>query len=261
MSYHAALITGASSGIGEAFARRLPGDTHLLLTGRDQARLEALRDALLIPERKIEILAGDLTEETFRQDIIAAADDLQVDLFMNNAGIGAFGPMTKTDPAAEAQMVALNCVAVAHLTHALVPGLLKRARHWNKRSGVIVVASTAALHPLPYLSTYAATKAFDYFLAEGLAAEVAGEPLDVLTLCPGPTETRFFERAGGRPARSSGKASAESVAEAALRALGKKRVEIVGGGNKAYAIALKILPGPIKRAAIKRAMAGSLKQT
>ena len=116
---------------------------------------------------------------------------------MNNAGVGAFGPMTQTDARAEAEMVALNCVAVAHLTHALVPGLLKRARNWNKRSGLIVVASTAALHPLPYLSTYAATKAFDYFLAEGLAAELAGDPLDVLTLCPGPTETRFFERAGG----------------------------------------------------------------
>lgn len=258
MTYHAALITGASSGIGEAFARALPGDTHLLLTGRDQARLEALSDQLVIPERKIEVLSGDLTDETFRLAVIEAAEALEIDLFMNNAGLGAFGPMTATDAAAEAQMVALNCAAVAHLTHALVPGLLQRARNWNKRSGLIVVASTAALHPLPYLSTYAATKAFDYFLAEGLAAELAGEPVDVLTLCPGPTETRFFERAGGRPARSSGKASAESVAQAALRSLGKKRVEVVGASNKAYALALKVLPGPIKRALIKRAMAGSL---
>ena len=260
MAYHACLITGASSGIGKAFAQALPRDTHLLLTGRDEARLSALSRELARDGRRVETLAGDLTEPAFRAEVIMAAEAFRIDLFMNNAGIGAFGPMTGTESAAEAQMVALNCTAVAHLTHALLPGLLARAKEDGGRAGLIIVASTAALHPLPYLSTYAATKAFDYFLAQGLAAEMADEPLDVLALCPGPTESQFFERAGGRPAGKSKKTSAEAVAEAALRSLGKKRVEVVGVSNKAYAAALKVLPGPIKRAAIRHAMAGSLKR-
>ncbi len=249
-----ALITGASSGIGAAFARALPAQTDLLLTGRDAAALEALAADLAAPGRHIETLVADLADDKGRSALIAAAEAFRPDLLINNAGLGAFGRVIDHAPEVERSLAEVNVVAPLVLTRALLPDMLARARAERRRAGVIVVASTAAFQPLPYLATYAATKAFDYFYARGLASELAGEPVDVLALCPGPTRTRFFVRAGS--ARALGGAQmtgAPEVAAAALRALGRQPVLTVGAGNRAYRALAKLLPhrllaGPTRRA-------------
>ncbi len=256
MTYHCALITGASSGIGEAFARTLPPETDLLLTGRDGDRLDALRDQLGADGRRIETVPADLTVAHDRDRLIAAARDLPVDLLINNAGLGQLGLFTGNPPEREREMVELNCVAPVVITRALLPGMLDRARAQGAqgegakegtRAGIIVVASTAAFLPLPRLATYSATKAFDLFFAEGLAGELSEEPVDVLALCPGATRTRFFERAGfkSRPLGPSYKP--ERVARDALAALGRRSVLVIGGSNRAFVRAASLLPRSLTR--------------
>ena len=248
MAYDFALITGATSGIGEAFARLLPAATGLLLTGRDEARLAALAGQLGGDGRCIETLAADLAQEAGRQALIARALELPPDLLINNAGFGQFGRFAENPPEREAEMVAVNCLAPVVLTRALLPGMLVAARDDGGRAGVIVVASTAAFFPLPRLSTYTATKAFDLAFAESLADELRGQPVDVLGLCPGPTETSFFERAGMGSASPFTKASAEQVAREGLDALGRRTVHVVGGANRLATGASRFAPRALLRA-------------
>ncbi|MDH3472273.1 MAG: SDR family NAD(P)-dependent oxidoreductase [Rhodospirillales bacterium] len=254
MAYDFALITGATSGIGEAFARLLPAATGLLLTGRDEARLAALAGQLGGDGRCIETLAADLAQEAGRQALIARALELPPDLLINNAGFGQFGRFAENPPEREAEMVAVNCLAPVVLTRALLPGMLVAARDDGGRAGVIVVASTAAFFPLPRLSTYTATKAFDLAFAESLAGELRGQPVDVLGLCPGPTETSFFERAGMGSASPFTKASAEQVAREGLDALGRRTVHVVGGANRLATGASRFAPRALLRAGARRAM-------
>ncbi len=245
MARNFALITGATSGIGEAFARLLPRETGLLLTGRDLDRLAALRDELGgagTRDRRVEILAADLASEAGRAALIERAAALPIDLLINNAGLGRFGALTDNPPESERAMVEVNVLAPVLLTRALLPGMLQRARSDGRRAGLIVVASTAGFAPLPYLSTYAATKAFDLFFAEGLAGELKREPIDVLALCPGATRTNFQARAGGLRYPESKMASAEQVAREGLAMLGRKPVHVVGGGNRLYTALTRFAP-------------------
>ncbi|MBV8165351.1 MAG: SDR family NAD(P)-dependent oxidoreductase, partial [Alphaproteobacteria bacterium] len=158
--FRAALITGASSGIGAALAGLLPPPTKLLLSGRDAAALARVRDALPEPGR-VEIVVADLSRAEDRQRVIAAGDAAGVDLLVNNAGLGAFGRVVENDPAREAEMAEVNVVAPVVLTRALLPGMLDRARSRGTRAGVIIVSSVVGFGPMPRLATYAATKAFD----------------------------------------------------------------------------------------------------
>lgn len=243
--YGFALITGATSGIGEAFARTLPSETGLLLTGRDGARLAELAAALGNAGRSVETLAVDLARDAGRTALVERAAALPIDLLINNAGLGALGPLAENDAAREREMVEVNVVAPLVLTRALLPDMLARAQNGGPRAGVILVASTAAFIPLPYMSTYAATKAFDLYLAEGLAGELKKEPVDVLALCPGATRTRFFERAG-MSARMVGKAeSPERVAREGLAALGRRSLHVVGGQNRAFSLLAGRMPRAI----------------
>jgi short-subunit dehydrogenase len=252
MAHSFALVTGASSGIGEAFARLLPRETDLLLTGRDGARLAALRDELGAPavkHRRVEILTADLASEAGRAALIERAAALPIDLLINNAGLGRFGALADNPAEAERAMVEVNVLAPVLLTRALLPGMLQRARAGGRRAGVIVLASTAGFAPLPYLTTYAATKAFDLFFAEGLAGELKREPIDVLALCPGATRTNFQERAGGLRLSRDRMASAEQVAREGLAMLGRKSVHVVGGGNRFYTAFTRFAPrGPLRDA-------------
>jgi short-subunit dehydrogenase len=258
MAYDFALITGATSGIGEAFARLLPTGTGLLLTGRDEARLAALAGQLGGDGRRIETLAADLAQEAGRQALIARALELPVDLLINNAGLGHFGAFAENPPEREAEMIAVNCLAPVLLTRALLPGMLETARGGRARAGgragIVVVASTAAFFPLPRLSTYTATKAFDLAFAESLAGELRGQPVDVLGLCPGPTETAFFERAGMGSASPFAKASAAQVAREGLDALGRRTVHVVGGANRLATATSRFAPRTLLRAGARRAM-------
>lgn len=259
MTYTFALITGATSGIGEAFARALPASTGLLLSGRDGERLAALKDELGGGGRRIETLAADLATEAGRAALVAMAEVAQPDLLINNAGLGRYGRFLESPPEAERAMVEVNVTAPLVLTRALLPGMLERARAGGRRAALILVSSTSAFMPLPYFSTYAATKAFDLLLAEGLAGELKREPVDVLALCPGATATRFFERAGVAGSSLAIDRDADepsAVARAALEALGKQTVLVFGRRNRAMATLAQLLP----RDTVRRGAASYLRR-
>lgn len=254
MTYRCALITGASSGIGEAFARALPRSTSLLLTGRDRGKLTHLAGELANAERTVRSIAADLATAEGRKAVIGFAEDQGIDLLINNAGIGQLGPVIDNPPERESEMAHVNMVAPVELTRALLPGMLKRAGD-GRRAGVVFVASAAAFMPIPLFATYAASKAFLLHYAEALAEELSGSPVDVLALCPGATRTRFFERASvARPGSLSQMHDAERVAREGLQALGHRVVHVVGPGNYLATAAARFLPRRFVAAAAERAM-------
>jgi uncharacterized protein len=226
----AALVTGATSGIGEAFARALPATTGLLLTGRNGEALKALAAALSAPSRRrpVETIAADLAAEAGIDAVAARAEAFGIDLLVLNAGTGRFGDFLAVPEAALRETVAVNVLAPAVLARRLLPGMLDRARRAHGRAGLVVVSSAAAFAPVPRLAAYAASKAFGLSLAEALAAELAAEPIDVLALCPTATRTRFAARAGWRGGALPGAQDPMRVAEAALAALGRRRTLVLG---------------------------------
>jgi short-subunit dehydrogenase len=252
MAYQFALITGASSGIGAAFARELTPETGLLLTGRDRNRLADLAEDLSAKERQVETVAADLAQAAGREAVIAAARDHPIDLLINNAGVGRLGRLIDNPPEREEEMVTVNCLAPVLLTRALLPDMLARAEAQGRRAGVIVVASTLAFFPMPLMATYAATKAFDLALAEGLAGEMVGEPVDVLALCPGATDTEFFARS----AMGTGSlmlADPQKVARDGLAALGNRPVHLVGISSRLSTLAGRLVPRALLFAGARQA--------
>jgi uncharacterized protein len=254
MTYRCALITGASSGIGEAFARALPKSTSLLLTGRDRARLSHLAGELANAERTVRSIAADLATADGRQAVIGFAEGQAVDLLINNAGIGYLGPVAENPPERESEMAQLNMVAPVEITRALLPGMLKRVEGGG-RGGMIFVASAAAFMPIPQFATYAASKAFLLHYAEALAEELSDAPIDVLALCPGATKTRFFERANiVRFDNLHQMHGADRVAREGLQALGHRVVHVVGPATYLATTAARFLPRRFVAAAAERAM-------
>ena len=226
-----ALITGASSGIGAALARELAAHgANLILTARRRDRLDALAAEFAAkapdtrPDTRINtridtrIVVADLNDPSAPQQIFDATEGagLVVDILVNNAGLGNFGAFVTNNADQESTMVRVNCEAVVRLSHLFIPRMVERRRGW-----VLVVASSASFQPVPYLSTYAATKAFDRFFALGVAAEVAKFGVKITALCPGTTESEFFEVAGAGRFRSRDLQSAEDVARIAIRALAR----------------------------------------
>lgn len=227
-----ALITGASSGIGAAFARVLPARTNLLLTGRNAEALTALQTELSRHDRTVEVIAADLTTTEGRQALIAKAGTLDLDLLISNAALGPFGPVLDNDPAEELATAELNVVATTVLTRALLPDMVGRARRHSRRCGVILMSSTTAFQPVPYLATYSASKAFILAYGEALAEEVRGQPVDILVLCPGATRTGWGERSGFHVERLPGAADPLDVAREGLWALGRRTVHVLGWGTR-----------------------------
>lgn len=254
MTYRHALITGASSGIGAAFARALPRATGLLLTGRDRERLAQLASELAAGGRPIRTIAADLSTVEGRQAVIRAAEEQPIDLLVNNAGLGWLGPVAENPPEREAEMVQVNVAAPVEITRAMLPGMIRRARDKGERCGAVFVASAAAFMPIPMFATYAASKAFLLHYAEALAEELAQDPVDVLALCPGATQTRFFERAHVAPGGVPVTHDAERVAREGLQALGRRVVHVVGPGNYLATAAARFLPRRFVAAAAERAM-------
>jgi uncharacterized protein len=228
--HRAALVTGATSGIGEAFARALPTATGLLLNGRDAAALERVAAELVAPGRRVETVAADLSTDAGLDAVSARAEAFGVDLLIANAGVGPFGDFLQASEDSLRKTVAVNVMAPMVLSRRLLPGMLARAKaeKGRHRAGLIVVSSNTAFLPVPRLATYAATKAFDLSLAEALAAELAGEPVDVLALCPTATRTRFAARSGYGGSNLPGAESPADVARAALRGLGQVRTLVRG---------------------------------
>lgn len=223
----AALVTGATSGIGEAFARALPRSTSLLLTGQDKAALDRLAADLGTGSRTVETLAANLATDAGLDAVCAAAQAFGIDLLVCNAGLGPFGDFLSADEAMLRDTVLVNAVAPLVLMRRLLPGMIDRAEAGHGRAGLIVVSSNMAFLPVPRLAAYAATKAFDLSLAEALGAELVSRPLDVLALCPTLTRSRFAERSGfGR--QPPGGQSPKHVARSALQALGRQRTLVLG---------------------------------
>jgi len=226
MSYRMALITGASSGIGAAMARALPLETGLLLTARDEGRLRKLAAELAVPGRRIEIVAADLADESGRDLVIEHADRAAIDFIAYSAGVGWQGDFLDTRRHHARETVAVNVIAPTELLHALLPGMVARAKESAERAGLIVVSSMAAFNAMPGLASYAASKSFQLQLVQGLARELKKDPIDILALCPTYTRTEFFSR-GGLP-EPEWAMSADAVARAGLAALGRRPMQVFG---------------------------------
>jgi uncharacterized protein len=237
-----ALVTGASAGIGEALARELArGGSNLVLTARRRDRLEVLARELKSRHGvKTEIVVADLAEFAAPKEIFqfTQGKGLQIDLLVNNAGFGLYGKFEKVEAGRLLEMVQVNCSAVVHLTRLYLPGMVAR------RSGdVLIVASTASFQAVPYISTYAATKAFDLFLAEGLAEETTPYGVRVCALCPGTTTSEFHELAGHPSHAKVREQSAETVARNGLKALAAGKSYVISGlGNYLGAHGERLVP-------------------
>lgn len=227
------LVTGASSGIGRAFAEALPASTHLILTARSEAALADVAAALPASDRTIDLVAADLTTDPGRRTVIAAAERAEVDLVVSNAGVGCLGRLIDHEASEERAVVELNVTTPLVFSHALLPGMIARARQEGRNAGFIIVSSEAAFSPLPYFASYVASKAFDLVLAESLAAELNDEPVDVMALCPGATRSAFGGRAGFAAGNMPWAADPGAVAREALEALGRRRVLLSGQARRA----------------------------
>lgn len=239
-----ALITGASSGIGAAFARLLVKDGHdVVLVARRANRLEELAAELAgIREGCATVLPADLARPEAPAEIKAELDrrGVTVDLLINNAGLGRHGAFVEQDQAADRQMIDLNVTALTAMTREFLPGMVER-----KHGGVINVASTAAFQPIPFMGVYAATKGYVLYLSEALAEEVGRHGVKVVCLCPGPTETEFTAVAQFKTdvVERAPMMSAETVARDGLAALRAGRpVTIPGMLNALVAFTPRLAP-------------------
>lgn len=237
-----ALVTGASAGIGRALAQELAeGGANLVLTARREERLLNLAKELSARHHvQTHLFVADLAQPSAPDAIFQFTEQkgLDIDLLVNNAGFGQYGELHKTDTERLLQMVQVNCTAVLHLTRLFAPGMVAR-----RRGDVLIVASTAAFQAVPYISTYAATKVFDLYLAEGLAEELLPYGVRVCALCPGTTTSEFHEIAG-HPRHSKGREqSAETVARNGLKALAAGKSYVISGlGNYLGAQGERLVP-------------------
>lgn len=232
-----ALVTGASSGIGRAFAQRLAVTGHdLVVVARDVARLEELAAAL---STDVEVLPADLADPTALARVEERAHD-GIDLLVNNAGFGTTGRFAELPVAEETREIAVNVTALTRLTSAALPGMLER-----RRGGVLNVASIAAFSPTPGTATYGGTKAYVLSFTQALREELRGTGVKALALCPGLTKTEFQDRAGYEAKGMAGRMwqTADEVAAAALDALEHDRgICTPGAQNKAAAAASHLVP-------------------
>ncbi len=238
------LVTGASSGIGEQFALQLGRRRHnLVLTARSEHRLQTLAKQLRSdhPGIDVEVIAADLAEPGSGAALNAdlTARGLEVDVLINNAGFGSHNPVAEEDPENLAREIQLNCSSLVDLTARLLPAMLKR-----DRGGILNVASTAAFQPLATMAVYGATKAFVLSFTEALWAETRTTGVRVMALCPGATETGFFQAPGNKEFMTRGRQSADHVAEFGLRAFfdGRAPTVIPGAANKLAATGYRFLP-------------------
>ena len=240
-----ALVTGASAGIGEQFARQLAArDVALVLVARRRDRLEQLAAELDV---EVEVVPADLTDAG-DLDLVErrlAAPDRPVDLLVNNAGYGGYGRFDELEVTRQAGMIQLNTVALMRLTHAAVAAQRPRGR-----GGVVNVGSTAGFQPDPYGATYGATKAFVRSFTEALGEELRDEAIRVMLLCPGFTDTEFQAVAdvveGALP--SPMRMDAEEVVRIGLRDFARgRRVSVPGAVNTLTAIGSDVAPSAVSR--------------
>ena len=222
------LVTGASSGIGEEFARQLAAQgKDLVLVARNERRLREIAAELTAAHGvRVQVLAADLSLPGAAGRIWAETERLgiAVDLLVNNAGVGKRGEFAVLDQDFQAAMVRLNVNTPMELARLYLPGM--RAR---RRGGIINVASNAAFQPVPYLAVYAASKAFLLHFSEALAEEVGADGVRVMALCPGATDTSFWDVAGMLQSRRGWMSSPRKVVSSGLSAFARRRAFFVPG--------------------------------
>ena len=219
-----ALVTGASSGIGEQFARQLSARGHdVVLVARRGDRLEKL--AAKLP-RAARVISHDLAADAAGLKPKVDELGLEIDLLVNNAGFGTYGRFAEIEPERDAEQVRLNCEAVVTLTHAFLPPMLERGR-----GGVIVVASTAGMQPLPYEAVYSASKAFALSFTEAISEELRGTGVRAMAVNPGPVPTEWQDVAGHDDALGAipPPISAEQCVAESLAAYDRGRRSIIPG--------------------------------
>lgn len=224
-----ALVTGASSGIGAEFARVLAArGMHLVLTARREDLLKKLAEELDTRHgTRTEIIVGDLSDpkEPKRLYDRIAAKNIQVELLINNAGFGFVGTIGETDPERMQQMLRLNISALTALTCFYLPEMTARGH-----GGIINVSSVAAFQPVAYMPVYSAGKSYVLHFSEALWAEARDRGVTVMALCPGTTETEFFDVAGvSNWLKKQRSHTTEFVVRKALKGLEKKRQYVIPG--------------------------------
>jgi len=256
------LITGASGGIGEAFARRLAAEGHnLLLVARSEKQLHELCDELMLEHRGItaHYMPLDLTEPDAIDRLVGETEkhNLEVDWLINNAGFGSMGDFARLDLQNEMRMIDLNIAALVALTHKF----LSRMR--ERRSGTIInVSSTASFQPIPFMATYAATKAFVTSFSQAVAEENRRFGILVTALCPGPTRTNFFAAANiNDPIQLKGMQTAEEVVDVAMRAVARRKPLTVSGvTNYIGSVLGKYVPTSLVTRVVASQLRGKVRQ-
>jgi uncharacterized protein len=261
----AALITGASAGIGAEFARELARRGHgVILVARRKDRLAALAEELSGEYGvRAETIASDLSKAASRSRIQGRVTELglDVDILVNNAGFATGGAFHEADPARELEQVQVLVEAVVVLTSTFLPDMVKR-----RRGAILNVASTAAMQPLPYAAGYSAAKAYVLTFSEAIHQEVQGYGVTVTALCPGPVDTDFWDIADWQVAgrRTSERAipspaliSAKDAAQAGVDGLDSgKRVVVPGLPMRAAMLATRYVPHALKLPVVERVMRG-----
>jgi short-subunit dehydrogenase len=259
----AALVTGASAGIGAAIATELAARGHnLVLVARRKPQLNELATALSADHGiRAETISCDLGKPAPRARLAGRVEDLglNVEILVNNAGFATNGPFSEADPGRELEQVRVLVEAVVALSSMFVPAMVGRGK-----GAVLNVASTAGMQPLPYSAGYSAAKAYVLTFSEALHQELKGRGVTVTVLAPGPVATDFwdisgwkvtggatFEQAVPRPAWIT----AEQAARAAVQGLASgRRVVVPGLGMRAATTAGRYIPNALKLPTIERAM-------
>jgi uncharacterized protein len=222
------LITGASSGIGEAFARRLAArGENVTLVARSEDKLASLCNELGRADNiSAQYIALDLAEEDAAEKLSAETErrGLSVEMLINNAGFGSMGDFAKLDLKRELGMIDLNIKSLVALTHYYLKPMRER-----RRGTILNVASTAAFQGVPYMATYAATKAFVLSFSEALWDENRALGIHVMALCPGVTETNFFAAAKTDKPPMRVAQTADQVVDTALGGLKRGKSHIISG--------------------------------
>lgn len=254
-----ALITGASGGIGAAFAKALAQRQYnLVLVARSQDKLEQLATTLQQTHNiEIEVIPQDLAQANAGQTLfnIVTAKDIPVDLLINNAGFGDYGLFADSSLDKQLEMIQLNITALTALTHLFLVPMRDRAA-----GGIINISSIAGFQPLPYMSVYAATKAFVLNFSEALWAENQDTGVTITCVCPGPTETEFF-KAANFPSSATESVqkytSPEEVVTAALKSFDQKQANVVTGGlpNQLIVNVPRFLPREVLVSAVAKQFA------
>lgn len=250
------VVTGASSGIGEGFARRFAARGHdLVVVARRRERLEALAAELTAAHGvQVTVLDVDLADPAGPADVVERIDaaGLHVRGLVNAAGFGTAGPFAEEDPGRVAAEVQLNVAALTALSRLLLPRLIAQ------RGLLVQISSTASHQPLPGGAVYAATKAYVTSLTEAIWAETRGSGLRVLALCPGPTLTEFFQVAGSEVFKIGTVATVDQVLDVAFRELARTTpgpVRTVGRRNAFQGWVARVSPRRLRLTVAARLMA------